>query len=155
MWELGYRKQQQQNACSSILTALGATQIQLLLFVITKGTLPDRHLWYLLSQRRFRADSARSGFQRPVASLYTVLCYFSPELFEFTAYSSAFRLEVFWKINTNKTIKLNSSVFRVIMRREVVWNRRFGSSYLSHLQGSSFLESLIIDNNVTIWQTTM
>ena len=25
MWELGYRKQQQQNACSSILTALGAT----------------------------------------------------------------------------------------------------------------------------------
>ena len=32
---------------------------------------------------------------------------------------------------------LNSSVFWVIARRRVVWNRRFGTTYHSHLQGSS------------------
>ena len=34
-------------------------------------------------------------------------------------------------------VELNSSVFWVITRREVVGNRRLGSTYRSHLQGSS------------------
>ena len=33
--------------------------------------------------------------------------------------------------------ELNSSVFWVITRRTVVWNRRFGTSHQSHLRGSS------------------
>jgi hypothetical protein len=39
-----------------------------------------------------------------------------------------------------------ASVFWVITLREVVWNRRFGTTYRPHLQGSSFfLESLTLE----------
>jgi hypothetical protein len=34
-------------------------------------------------------------------------------------------------------VELNSSVFWVIRRHTVVWNRRFGTTYQPHLQGSS------------------
>jgi hypothetical protein len=32
-------------------------------------------------------------------------------------------------------VELHSSVFWFITRRDVVWNRRFGNTYQSHLQG--------------------
>jgi hypothetical protein len=39
---------------------------------------------------------------------------------------------------------MNYSVFLIVNRREVFRNRRFGTLYLPHLQGSSFSDSLIL-----------
>ena len=44
--------------------------------------------------------------------------------------------------------ELNSSVFWVLRRRKVAWNRRFGITYYSHLNGQAvfFLDSLTLEN---------
>jgi hypothetical protein len=45
-----------------------------------------------------------------------------------------------------KTTKRICFVSCVISRRNGVWNRRFGSTYRSHLQGSSCPRSLILED---------
>jgi hypothetical protein len=58
-------------------------------------------------------------------------------------HSRHFRLSsIFPKSQASAVVELNSSVFWVITLRKVVWNRRFGTTYWSHLQGSSFLDTL-------------
>ena len=45
-----------------------------------------------------------------------------------------------------------SSIFWIIMRRKVVWNRRFGTTYRSHLQRSSCPRRLLV---LTAWPLKM
>ena len=63
-----------------------------------------------------------------------------------------------WLLNSFYTLlrigqvvfRLNYSVFWVIKRREVVCNRRFGTTCRSHRKGSRFLDILTLENG-TEW----
>jgi hypothetical protein len=53
-------------------------------------------------------------------------------------------------------VELNYYVFWAIMVREVVWNRRFGTTYRSHLQGSRCSRTLdVCQKACTSWPLKM
>ena len=70
-----------------------------------------------VNRGHFMTHAATRNFKSRVASFYY----------------SCFYLEIVASV----AVEPNSSFFSVITRRKVVWNRRFVTTYRSHLQGSS------------------